>query len=105
MTTTTRLPGTNITDMHGQRFGRLTVIRHVGRGQWECRCDCGEVCIKPGGRLRCGGVRSCGCLGLEVQARWGETRRQRFIETLRAEGWTITPPIADLEVLAAGGIY
>lgn len=84
--------GTNIIDVSGQRFGRLTVIGHAGGSLWECRCDCGVVCTKRGGALRHGHVRSCGCLGAEAQVRWKQTRRQRFIEQLRAEGWRIEPP-------------
>lgn len=89
-----RIPGTKTIDINGQRFGRLTVIGHADGGVWECRCDCGTTCTKRGGALRHGHVRSCGCLGAEAQAQWKQTRRQRFIETLRAEGWTITPPEA-----------
>ena len=53
-------------DISGQRFGRLTVVCEAGRkgGQvtWICRCDCGNEHIAKGRDLRCGDVKSCGCI-------------------------------------------
>ena len=53
-------------DISGQRFGRLTVLCEAGRkgGQvtWICRCDCGNEHIAKGRDLRCGDVKSCGCI-------------------------------------------
>lgn len=51
--------------MTGQVFGRLTVIRHVGRNgynvaTWLCRCDCGVEVISNRNALRSGNTRSCG---------------------------------------------
>lgn len=59
------------TELSGQRFGRLTVVRRNGSssdGQacWLCRCDCGAERTVRGGNLRSGGTRSCGCLQREV---------------------------------------
>jgi hypothetical protein len=65
-------------DLAGQRFGRLTAIRMVGRDArrhgvlWECACDCGAIkavtsvhlTFRPGR-----GTRSCGCLELERRLR------------------------------------
>lgn len=57
-------------DLTGHKYGRLTVIEfsHFKRSPsghkdayWKCKCDCGNVVIKPSGRLRNGNVRSCGC--------------------------------------------
>jgi hypothetical protein len=54
-------------DITGQRFGRLTVIKRVGRkndghAAWQCRCDCGTKTIVSGSSLRKGDSQSCGCL-------------------------------------------
>ena len=51
----------------GNRYGRLLVIEQVeerndGHIQWNCLCDCGNVSIVPGKRLRNGNTQSCGCL-------------------------------------------
>lgn len=53
-------------DMTGQRFGSWTVEGRGGKdkhGQalWLCLCDCGNRSEVPGGRLRRGESRSCGC--------------------------------------------
>lgn|ERR1700744_882378 len=53
----------------GQKFGRLTVIRKIGRAAtkvvWECLCDCGMHSQSPTGHLMSGKIRSCGCLKRE----------------------------------------
>jgi len=76
----------------GDRFGRLTVIRRESHGRWRCACDCGVTCFREAYPLRAGTVRSCGCLLRETRANWAARRREAFITTLRAEGWTVTPP-------------
>lgn len=52
-------------DHAGQRFGRLTVVEQVDRGnraaKWRCRCDCGKETVVAGSTLREGLTRSCGC--------------------------------------------
>ncbi len=59
-------------DITGQRFGRLTVLVHVGsndqnRAMWKCRCDCGELHIVESYKIRSGHTKSCGCLHEEVK--------------------------------------
>lgn len=55
-------------DLIGYRFGRLTVISkrleraNSGGIQWDCICDCGGITKATSGNLRCGAVRSCGCI-------------------------------------------
>jgi hypothetical protein len=52
-------------DLHGQRFGRWTVLslgeRIIPRGHryWLCRCDCGTEREVKGGSLRNGSSVSC----------------------------------------------
>ena len=68
-------------DITGQKFGRLTAIRDVGkdkRGQrlWEFKCDCGNLYVCRGSSAICGDIKSCGCLKseiLEKQRREGTT--------------------------------
>lgn len=50
-----------IIDIAGQRFGRLTAIKPVGKKRWLCRCDCGNFMTAIGSRLRAERVVSCGC--------------------------------------------
>jgi hypothetical protein len=54
-------------DLTGQRFGRLTVVRHAGKSahgsiMWKCQSDCGKRKTIAGSSLRRGLTRSCGCL-------------------------------------------
>lgn len=51
----------------GQHFGKLAVIREVGRNKWGCvvwlcRCDCGRLTKVPTNALRSGNSKSCGCV-------------------------------------------
>ena len=51
-------------DETGNRYGLLTALRYVPGGskkKWECICDCGNVVLVDGSRLRNGKVASCGC--------------------------------------------
>lgn len=54
-------------DETGNRYGRLLVLERVknstkDQAQWRCMCDCGNEIIVPGGRLRSGNTKACGCL-------------------------------------------
>ena len=54
-------------DLSGQRFGKLTVIKKVGKDKgghaiYECVCDCGNTTIANVRRLKNGQKKSCGCL-------------------------------------------
>jgi hypothetical protein len=60
-------------DLHGKKFGRLTVLSENGSIRektgttklWLCRCDCGkEVSVRAGNLLQ-GRSLSCGCLRTE----------------------------------------
>lgn len=56
----------NYKDIAGQKFGRLTAIKVVGKYYrwvvWLCECECGNVIEVPSNRLRNGEKKSCGCL-------------------------------------------
>jgi len=60
----------SVTDLTGQKFGRLTIVkRHGSTGgrlaTWLCKCDCGNKLVVIGGNLHSGGTKSCGCLQRE----------------------------------------
>lgn len=59
-------------NIEGQRFGRLVVVLRYKSANnfamWECICDCGKKVIAQGVRLRCGKIRSCGCLKHDTSA-------------------------------------
>lgn len=51
----------------GERFGKLTVVEHVGSDKhhcsiWKCDCDCGNSIITTARSLLSGDTRSCGCI-------------------------------------------
>lgn len=57
-------------DMIGKRFGMLVVLSRAESrytrentlvNMWTCLCDCGNVVVTAGARLRNGNCRSCGC--------------------------------------------
>ena len=53
-------------DLSGQRFGRLIALSEaerspLGRTQWLCRCDCGNVKVVASRHLKNGATKSCGC--------------------------------------------
>lgn len=61
-----RITAANSIDITGQRFGKLVAIERSGYSKrhsvvWLCRCDCGghKHCVV--GKLRSGGLISCGC--------------------------------------------
>lgn len=58
------------TDLIGQVFGRLCVIKKYdtqnGKQRWLCKCSCGNTAIVTTGNLRYGTTKSCGCLRSET---------------------------------------
>lgn len=61
----------SVIDIHGKKFGRLTVLSYEGtnndhKALWKCVCDCGNECIVTGKDLRNGRIKSCGCFRKEV---------------------------------------
>ena len=60
-------------DLTDQKFGRLTVIRLVGKSKngdkiWECKCDCGNIKNVTSSNLK-GKTKSCGCLKRELEVK------------------------------------
>ena len=63
--------GRPATDLTGQIFGRLTVIKREenandGHARWLCQCLCGNTTIVSSNVLKKGNTKSCGCLNREV---------------------------------------
>lgn len=57
-------------DLTGKTFGKLTVIRQVGRTKarkiiWLCQCECGNTSTVIGSDLVANKVKSCGCKKIE----------------------------------------
>ena len=60
-------------DLTGDKYNRLTVVKHLGKvgkeHNWECVCECGNTTAAYTSKLRHGGKKSCGCLNDEMRAR------------------------------------
>lgn len=62
-----------VIDLTGQRLGRLTVVRLIGRKKktkgsrlyWLCECECGNTKEIMSANLLNGSTTSCGCYGRE----------------------------------------
>ena len=57
----------NLIDLTGKVFGRLTVVQQApsspaGHARWLCRCQCGKSKVVFGSNLRRGLIQSCRCL-------------------------------------------
>lgn len=76
-------------DLTGQRFGAWTVLRRSPENyttadgswpMWICRCDCGEIGVVPGRRLRNGGSTGCcKCRTEKVRSAMREYHRQKRV--------------------------
>ena len=69
------------------RFGRLIVVEkaeaHVSKsglkkGQWICKCDCGNIIKVITNNLTSGNSKSCGCLNLENVISRNTTHGERY---------------------------
>jgi hypothetical protein len=65
-------------DRAGERYGRLTVIAHVGFANacstWLCECDCGNrITVRLSGLL--GRTKSCGCQKRESASKRGKANQ------------------------------
>lgn len=59
-----------IKDLTGSNFGRLTVIKYLGKdknnkSKWLCKCKCGKETEVLACHLQSGKIQSCGCYGKE----------------------------------------
>lgn len=64
----------NFIDLTGKRFGRVIVLNKKSNATrqnsiaWECKCDCGKICLKSASNLRSGKSTSCGCFRKEIMS-------------------------------------
>ncbi len=70
-----------IVNLAGRRFGRLMVLRQVGRTGggsvlWGCVCDCGNLCDVASPNLKTGHTQSCGCYKIERTKQTNSTHRK-----------------------------
>lgn len=57
-----------MTDLTGQKFGKLKVVEYSyskDKPHWLCICDCGKEIIVNGNSLKRGNTKSCGCFTLK----------------------------------------
>lgn len=74
-------------DLTGKKFGRLTVIKRIGRDKyyhstWLCKCECGKEKICNGKYLKEGKTKSCGCLYKETVKKNGKKNKGKNIKNL-----------------------
>lgn len=66
MSRSKRTPASNISELTGQRFGKLVVLElsetKKGKSWWKCICDCGQFCYRMAATLQRGFNSNCGCL-------------------------------------------
>lgn len=57
------VPGNKrLAKLEKKTFGKLLVLGHLGKGIWECQCECGNITTSDTYSLRTGHKKSCGCL-------------------------------------------
>jgi len=62
----------NFVDLTGKKFSRLPAISVVGKSSksgrliWLFKCDCGKEKSASGKDVRCGHIKSCGCISSEI---------------------------------------
>jgi hypothetical protein len=111
-------PPSQLIDLAGQKFGRLTVIERVPsiaarepgssghHSLWRCRCECGGEKITRSSTLRRGHATSCGCKQSEVArahlsaaraARWPNGRGFAANEALAVDEFIASGKVARIE--------
>lgn len=66
-------------DIVGKKFNRLTVISeydkrtNAGKVQFLCKCDCGNIIIAVGSKIKSGYTKSCRCLNKEKTSELGKS--------------------------------
>lgn len=69
-------------DLTGMRFGAFTVIKrsdslaYSKEAAWLCMCDCGNMRVVKGSKLRSGRSKSCGCLQSKQLAERNRTTKK-----------------------------
>lgn len=101
-------------DLTGQRFGKLKVIRCLGKDKsqnriWECLCDCGNTTIVCGRNLMSRHTNSCGCLfGATVSAESKKKAQEKVSQKYCKSGtklYNLTQSTAKNNVTGVKGVY
>ena len=80
-----------IIDLIGKRFGRLVVLKYIGKekinqnAKWLCQCDCGKIKEILGASLKDKKTMSCGCYNKEKFTKVVTKHGSRF--TLEYQAW------------------
>lgn len=61
----------NVADLTGKKFGKLTVIERCGtsknrKAKWLCKCECGNTTEIQSDKLLIGMTTSCGCARIDA---------------------------------------
>lgn len=79
--------------LHGQRYGRLVVLRDdkffKGNRVAECKCDCGSLHYTRVSNIKAGITTSCGCAQRDASS---ASNRRRLHRRHRLEGIDTTAP-------------
>jgi hypothetical protein len=73
-----------LTDITGQRFGKLVVLsQHTektkyNRTKWLCECDCGNTIAAISSNLVSGSTHNCGCLAKLGNTTHGQTSSPEY---------------------------
>lgn len=75
---------------HGVPDSRLTVIEHLGNGDWlvECNCDKHTRFKAAGLNIRRGNTKSCGCLHQEITSKINKKYNTYDLSGEYGIGWT-----------------
>lgn len=70
-------------DLAGKQFGRLTLIRVVGRNKsrqrmWLCMCSCGDEHVASQAHITRGSSSSCGCFRKDKATTHGQCRQPEW---------------------------
>lgn len=76
MSDTLPIKYTQIMDLTGHQYGRVTVVKlapYTKAVTWECLCSCGKTAYIQANNLRSGHTRSCGCYQEETKGQHSKT--------------------------------
>ncbi len=78
-------------DLTGQKFNRLTFVRHLGKQMWECLCDCGTICRANAVNIKNGHTKSCGCWKIETHRTHEMTHSPEYAAWANITGRCLNP--------------
>lgn len=100
-------------DLTGNRYGRLTAIKYVGRSKhkkplWLVKCDCGTKKEVVSPSLTNGVTQSCGCLQRELVAKrvttHGDSKSRLYVSWRGMKERCSSPKHKDFKYYGGKGI-